>query len=107
MKPTGTLLRTVRLSGTRAGESRAPDDPIDVTQRVVAGIQIEKDVPMPTPRGHQTPAIQALLALKVGESFSYSANVKSAVHSKTVRATGRKFTVRQLDSKTSRVWRVS
>jgi hypothetical protein len=110
-------IRTVRLLDRRPGEGPKVDDPPVVRTprpKTVAGIAIERDVPLPEPRGRETPAMQALLALEVGESFVHNGSVKTAIHSKPVRKSGRKFTARRLSGPpnqskrgTFRVWRVS
>jgi hypothetical protein len=92
-------VRTIRALDRRPGE---PDREV----KTVAGIPIERGVPISAPRTGSK-VVQALLALEVGESFTYGPTVKTSVHSKNVRASGRRFTLRRISDATFRVWRTS
>jgi hypothetical protein len=84
-------MSVVTVRQVRGRDTRDDDEP----QKVVAGIKIDKAVPMPRQQGaRDNRVIKALLALEVGESFEHTGSVKSAIHSRQVQASRRRFTVR-------------
>lgn len=96
-----STLRTVRLLDRKPGEPGREE-------KIVAGITIETNVPLPDPRGHFSPVLEALLALQVNESFHTMRHPRSSLHSKRVKKTGRTFTARDLGAgKGWRVWRLT
>lgn len=76
-------------------------------QKVVRGILIEKNVPLPVKNAtRRTPAVEAMLTLEVGESFMHKG--LSPTKAKEVKRSGRKFTTACVHkaTKTYRTWRV-
>lgn len=81
-------------------------------KRTVAGYAIESGIPVPDNRGsHDTPLVQALAALKPGESIVHKTDSKSgpksAIKSKAVAGGGGKFTVREIGDGNWRIWRLT
>lgn len=88
------------------GSSHGAPPKASADANAVAGYQIESGIPIPIGRGHNSPLVEVLLAIAVNQSIVHNGDPKSAINSKSVRTTGRKFTVRALsEGKQFRVWR--
>lgn len=86
-------VRTIRLLDRERGKP--------TESREVAGIVVEKGVPLPEPR--TTGLMDALRALEVGESFLYHCHIKDRAN----RVPGRKFACRKRPDGQWRVWRTA
>lgn len=89
------VMREVRLL------DRKPGEPAKET-KIVEGIRIDKNIPIPEKKIYPARIDAALAALEVGESFEHTKRTKS----RPEKHAGKKFTQRKLGPDRYRIWRV-